>query len=81
MRTIEQVKTNARNIFKLMESLREQVALLDTEYQTNAVNLTGSRNEAWDNDIDNIKAAIASLNTLAHMEIDYADDLECPDEE
>lgn len=81
MRTIEQIKKNANNIFNLMASLREQVALLENEYQANAVKCTGSPSEEWDNDIANLQKAIESLNKLAHMEIDYASDLEYPDED
>lgn len=75
MRTTEQIKNNSIHISNLMASLREQIALLENEYQSNAVKCTGSRNEDWDNDIANLKSAIASLNTLSHMESDYALDL------
>lgn len=81
MRTAEQIKSNGHNIFNLMAALREQINLLENEYQANAVENTGSRIEAWDNDIFNLEAAIGSLNTLAHMEIDTASDLEHPEED
>lgn len=81
MRTPEQIKQNANNIFKLMDSLREQISLLENVYQVNAVELMGEPNEEWNNDIANLAKAIESLNTLAHMEIDYADDLEHPNQD
>lgn len=80
MRTVEQIKNNGHNIFKLMAALREQINLLENEYQTNAIKNIGSRIEAWDIDISNLEAAIGSLNTLAHMEIDAASDIEFPEE-
>lgn len=81
MRTTKQIKNNSTHIFNLMANLHEQISLLENEYQTNAIQCTGSRNEDWDNDIANLTSAIASLNTLAHMEIDYASDLDSPDED
>lgn len=63
-----------------MGSLREQVSLLENEYQANAVKATGNRIEDWDKDIANLKAAIASLNSLAHMEDDFAQDIKAAKE-
>lgn len=80
MRTSTQIKNNAQSIYNLMGSLREQVSLLENEYQANAVKATGNRIEDWDKDIANLKAAIASLNSLAHMEDDFAQDIKAAKE-
>lgn len=79
MRTIQQIKQNASLCSSMFHQLDEQISLLENEYQTNAVEMTGDRSEEWDNYISILTQAKQALNALAHMEADLALDLEYPE--
>jgi hypothetical protein len=81
MRTPEQIRANAQSIFNLIHQIDNQVKLIENEYQPNAIEMTGSRCDTFDEMLTNLKSARQSLNALMHMEVDYASDLENPDNE
>ncbi len=81
MRTPEQIRANAQSIFNLIHEIDNQVKLLENEYQSNAIEMTGSRCYTFDEMIVNLKSARQSLNALMHMEVDCASDIETSDDE
>lgn len=76
MRTPEQIELNSKSILKAMNIIKSQLELLENEYQQNAIRCIGEKNETFTLMQTNLKNAWDSLNSLFHMEIDYAADLE-----
>lgn len=73
MRTVDEVKSNLAAIRAAMDTIKNQVSLLENEYQQNAEEITGERVGSWDDMIGNLNQAWQDLNTMFHMEIDCVD--------
>lgn len=80
MRTPEQIRDNAAKILASICTIDAQLGLLAEEYQPNAVEMTGELNPLFTTITENLKDARSSLNTLWHMEIDLADNIEYGDD-
>lgn len=81
MRTIEEIKSNIASIEKTMSGIRQQIEILDKEYQQNAIENIGERDPDIDKMINNLRQSLESLNTHLHMERDFQFDLESDDSE
>lgn len=73
MRAIDEVKANIAAIHAAMATIKKQVSLLEEEYQSDAVEITGERVGSWDDMIENLNQAWQDMNTMFHMEIDCVD--------
>lgn len=73
MRTVDEVKSNLAAIRAAMDTIKNQVSLLEEEYQPNAEEITGERVGSWDDMIENLNQAWQDMNTMFHMEIDCVD--------
>lgn len=70
MRTAREIESNIKNIRNAMSILREQIDLLESEYQSCAIEHTGSPCETFTEIAESFDNALGNLNTLLHMEMD-----------
>jgi archaellum component FlaC len=76
MRTKNEINSNITSILNSMDVIKNQIDLLEKEYQTNFENAIGYKSEELEKMSESLKQAWNSLNQLWHMENDYIGEIE-----
>lgn len=73
MREKFEIKQNIESIRKAMDIVNAQIEILETEYQSQSIELTGERNDTFDNVALELNNAFEFLNSMLHFELDAID--------
>lgn len=70
MRDKATISENIRKINIALDAIREQITLVESEYQPNAIELTGEVSDTYTELSENLNIAYKALAAMLHFEID-----------
>lgn len=70
MRDKATISENIRKINIALNVIREQITLVESEYQTNAIELTGEASDTYAELSHNLNIGYKALAAMLHFEID-----------